>query len=203
MLAHYRILERLGAGGMGEVYKALDTRLNRTVAIKILPRDAVADPARRQRFIQEAQAASALDHPNIITVYDIPEIDGELVLVMQYIEGKTLREILARGPLPLAETLRAAVQMADALALAHSRGILHRDLKPENVMLAGPATAQPGQVKILDFGLAKLVEPEESDTAATKSLGRALTQEGHVVGTSAYMSPEQAQGRKVDARTDI
>src|SRR5712692_2612523 len=198
MLAHYRIQERLGAGGMGVVYKALDTHLNRTVAIKVLPAEAVADAGRRQRFVQEARAASALDHPNIVTIHDIAEADGQHFIVMQYIAGKTLRQFLAREALPLHDALRYAVQTADALAQAHARGIVHRDLKPENVMVT-----EQGQVKILDFGLAKLTETPDSANTLTEGPPQPHTEEGHVLGTVAYMSPEQAQGKKVDARTDI
>ncbi len=203
-LSHYRIEAKLGEGGMGVVYKALDTHLNRAVAIKVLPAEAVADPDRRQRFIQEARAASALDHPNIITIHDIAEIEGQHFIVMQYVAGKTLRELLHRGALPLKDALRYAVQIADALTQAHNRGIVHRDLKPENVMVN-----EESQVKILDFGLAKLTEPEaapENELAATlsvKSLRIARTEMGVILGTVAYMSPEQAEGKKVDARSDI
>jgi len=171
---------KIGAGGMGVVYKALDTHLHRTVAIKVLPAEAVADPVRRQRFIQEARAASALDHPNIVTIHDIAETDGQHFIVMQYIAGKTLRELLRRGGLPLNETLLYAIQSADALAQAHARGIVHRDLKPENVM----ATEQ-GQVKILDFGLTKLTErTQENEFAATVSMPHqgARTEEGTLWG---------------------
>ncbi len=203
-LGHYRIESKLGEGGMGVVYKALDTHLNRAVAIKVLPAQAVADSDRRQRFIQEARAASALDHPNIITIHDIAEIDGQHFIVMQYVAGKTLRELLHRGALPLKDALRYAVQIADALTQAHARGIVHRDLKPENIMVS-----EEGQVKILDFGLAKLTEPEaapENELGATlsiKSLRMARTEMGVILGTVAYMSPEQAEGKKVDARSDI
>ncbi len=198
MLSHYRIEAQLGAGGMGVVYKALDTHLNRTVAIKVLAASAVSDPVRRQRFVQEARAASALDHPNIVTIYDIAEADGQLFIVMQYVVGKTLRELLGRGALALNDSLRYAVQIADGLARAHARGIMHRDLKPANVMVT-----EEGQVKILDFGLAKLTEPSDSDETLTGLPGGPQTEEGSVLGTPAYMSPQQAQGKKVDARSDI
>jgi len=209
LLAHYRIERRLGAGGMGVVYQALDSHLNRTVAIKVLLPEAVADPVRRQRFVQEARAASAIDHPHIVTIYDIAEAAGEHFIVMQYVDGRTLRELLPSG-LALSDTLRYAVQMADALAQAHARGIIHRDLKPENIMIAG-AEGQTGQVKVLDFGLAKLAEPvaeaapgDQLAPTLSASVGQAVrTEEGMIVGTVAYMSPEQAEGKKVDARTDI
>src|SRR5262245_27427461 len=206
MLAHYRILERLGAGGMGVVYKALDTHLNRTVAIKVLPPQAVADARRLRRFVQEARAASALDHPNIITIHDVSEADGQHFIVMQYVAGRTLRALIDQGDLPIVDSLRYAVQIADALAQAHARGIVHRDMKPENVMVT-ESGERPGQVKVLDFGLAKLTEPAESDDSApTRSIQYDegfRTEEGAIVGTVAYMSPEQAEGKKVDARSDI
>jgi Tol biopolymer transport system component len=205
MLAHYRLLERLGAGGMGVVYKAQDTHLNRTVAIKVLPPEAVADPGRRHRFIQEAQAASAIEHPNIVTIHDISQSGGQHYIVMQYVAGRTLRQMLQTGPLPLDDTLRYGVQVAGALAASHERGIVHRDLKPENVMVT-----DQGLVKILDFGLAKLTAAGDSsetsfDAGATVSrvAAVALTEEGRVLGTAAYMSPEQAQGLRVDYRSDI
>ena len=200
-LGHYRIESKLGEGGMGVVYKARDVHLNRTVAIKVLPPEPVANTERRQRFIQEAHAASALDHPNIVTIYDLAEAGGQYFIVMQYVAGKTLRALLARGTaLPLHDALRYAIQIADALARAHGRGIVHRDLKPENVMI----TAE-NQVKILDFGLAKLTEAAHSDDDETLTYERVgfETEEGRVLGTAAYMSPEQAQGKKVDARSDI
>ncbi len=198
-LGHYRIEEQLGAGGMGVVYKALDPRLNRTVAIKVLPARAVADPGRRERFVQEARAASALEHPNIVTIYEIDEVDGQYFIAMQYVAGKTLRQLLARGALPLSDLLRYAVQMADALARAHAKGIVHRDLKPDNVMV----TAE-GQVKILDFGLATLTDPLEPDEIPTgKMMAGAQAEEEFVLGTPSYMSPEQALGKKVGARSDI
>jgi Tol biopolymer transport system component len=198
LIGHYRVVDRRGAGGMGVVYQALDTRLNRKVALKVLNAEMTADAARRQRFVQEAQAASALDHPNIVTVYDIPEIDGRHFIVMQFVEGKSLGELLQRGPLRTTDTLRYAIQIADALAQAHARNIVHRDLKPDNVMIT-----PDGQVKLLDFGLAKLLPTGDSEEALTATLDRPHTDPGLVVGTAGYMSPEQAQGKKVDARTDI
>ena len=198
-LAHYRIEERLGAGGMGEVFKGIDTKLNRPVAIKVLPPDAVSDPERRARFIREARAASALDHPNIITIHDIAEEEGVSFIVMQYVEGRTLREVIRLGELDLPKKLDLAIQIADGLARAQQEGIVHRDLKPDNVMVTGDA-----RVKILDFGLAKLTEaPESSEEGETKVREAPLTLEGLILGTPAYMSPEQAQGRTVDGRSDI
>jgi len=198
LVGHYRIVERRGAGGMGVVYQAIDTRLNRRVALKVLNADKTADTVRRQRFIQEAQAASALDHPNIVTVYDIPEINGSHVMVMQYVEGKSLGELIQRGPLRIDDALRYAIQIADALAQAHARNIVHRDLKPDNVMVT-----PEGQAKVLDFGLAKLMPAGDSEETMTATMDRPHTDPGLIVGTAGYMSPEQAQGKTVDARTDI
>ncbi len=200
-LSHYEIVEKLGEGGMGVVYKARDTRLDRFVAIKILPADKVADAERKRRFVQEAKAASALNHPNIITIHDIASESGTDFMVMEYVAGKTLDHAIERHGLRLSEALKHAVQIADALATAHEAGIIHRDLKPSNVMVT-----EKGQVKVLDFGLAKLTEKAELDQAATQTLQQAapaLTEEGAVLGTVAYMSPEQAEGRKIDARSDI
>jgi len=198
LLGPYRILGRLGAGGMGVVYKAQDTRLGRTVAIKVLSAEALPDPERTSRFLQEARAVSALDHPNIVTLYDLAEAEGVHFIVMQYVAGKTLRQLLEHGPLPLDDALSCAMQIADALARVHAIGMVHRDLKPENVMVA-----DEGLVKILDFGLAKLIERSETSGALTLDAKRRETQEGYILGTTPYMSPEQAQGRKVDARTDV
>ncbi len=183
-------------GGMGAVYRALDTKLNRTVAIKVLPQEWVSNHERRRRFVQEAQAASALDHPNIVTIHDITEADGRHFIVMQYVKGRTLRELVREG-LEVSKSLDYAVQMADGLASAHAAGIVHRDLKPENVLVD-----EKGRVKILDFGIAKLTEPADVHEAETRDQVP-LTKEGHILGTAAYMSPEQAQGKKVDARSDI
>ena len=196
-LDHYRIESKLGEGGMGVVYKARDTRLDRLVAIKVLPPDKVADPARKQRFVQEAKAASALNHPNIVTIHDIRFHEGMDFIVMEYIEGQTLDELIAPKGLRQRQALHYAVQIADALAKAHSAGIVHRDLKPSNIMVT-----DEGRVKILDFGLAKLLEPAESSPDVTLTV-RPLTEEGAVMGTAAYMSPEQAEGRKLDRRSDI
>lgn len=153
VLGHYRILEKLGEGGMGVVYKARDTRLGRTVAIKLLSPDRIADPVRKNRFFQEARAASALNHPNIITVYDIASEGQPDYLVMEYVQGKTLERIITRKGLPVGETLHYSLQIADALTAAHASGIVHRDIKPSNVMVT-----EEGRVKVLDFGLAKLTE---------------------------------------------
>ena len=204
-IAHYQIREKLGEGGMGVVYAALDTHLNRKVAVKVLRPEAMTDPERKKRFVREAQAASALNHPGIITVHDIDteQIEGRAVdyMVMEYIEGKTLDRAGLRGA-RLGELLRCAAQIADALAAAHEAGIVHRDLKPANIMVT-----ERGQVKVLDFGLAKLTEAAEGDALGpTQSMAPeqvVRTEEGHIIGTFAYMSPEQAEGKKIDARSDI
>ena len=197
-ISHYEITAKLGQGGMGVVYKARDSHLKRFVALKVLPPEKVADPERKHRFVQEARAASALNHPNIVTVHDIDQSDGVDFIAMEYVEGKTLDELIGRNGLKLNEALNYAIQIADALAKAHAAGIVHRDLKPGNVMV----TAE-GRVKVLDFGLAKLTEtapvgPEDSTLTEKPS-----TELGVIVGTASYMSPEQAEGKKVDARSDI
>jgi eukaryotic-like serine/threonine-protein kinase len=197
-ISHYSILEKLGEGGMGVVYKARDTRLDRFVAIKVLPAEKVADPERKQRFVQEAKAASSLNHPNIITIYDIGQAEGVDFISMECVTGKTLDRLIPRRGMRLNEALKYAVQIADALARAHSAGIVHRDLKPGNIMVN-----EHGLVKVLDFGLAKLTESTfAGEDEATRTL-RPTTEEGKIVGTVAYMSPEQAEGKKVDARSDI
>ena len=186
-LGPYEIVSQLGSGGMGVVYEATDPRLKRTVAIKVLPPDLIKDDTAKQRFLQEAQAASALDHPNICTIYEINETDGgQLYLVMAHYEGETLKERIERGPLDLDDAVDIATQVGQGLAEAHGAGIVHRDIKPANLLVT-----KSGVVKILDFGLAKLVGSE------------GLTQTGTTVGTVAYMSPEQARGQEVDHRTDI
>ena len=197
-LLHYQIIDKLGEGGMGVVYRARDTHLDRFVALKVLPPERVSDVERQRRFVQEAKAASALNHPNIVTIHDIATDQGVTFMAMELIEGKTLTEAIPRQGLRLGEALNYAVQVADGLAKAHQAGIIHRDLKPGNLMVA-----PGGRVKILDFGLAKLTaqdEPTEAD--ATVTAGH-LTDEGMIVGTASYMSPEQAEGRKLDARSDI
>ncbi|MFB3828813.1 MAG: protein kinase [Bryobacteraceae bacterium] len=196
-LLHYEIIEKLGEGGMGVVYKARDTHLDRFVALKLLSPDRVADPDRKRRFVQEAKAASALNHPNIVTIYDISEDAGTDFIAMEYVAGKTLAQLIPRKGMPVSEALGIAVQMADALARAHAAGIIHRDLKPSNVMLDDHKL-----VKVLDFGLAKLTQPEDSEAAATRTL-KPTTEEGRIVGTAAYMSPEQAEGKPLDPRSDI
>jgi serine/threonine protein kinase len=198
-LLHYEILERLGEGGMGVVYKARDTHLDRFVAIKVLPPERTADAARKARFVREAKAASALNHPHIVTIHDISSEGGRDFIVMELVTGKTLDELIGRKGLKLNEALKLGAQIADALAAAHAAGIVHRDLKPANLMVS-----DSGAVKVLDFGLAKLTESAtESDQDAPTRTVRAQTEEGAVVGTAAYMSPEQAEGKRLDARSDI
>jgi serine/threonine protein kinase len=203
-LSHYEIVARLGEGGMGVVWKARDTRLARFVAIKILGAGSVDDPERKRRFTQEAKAASALNHPGIVTIYDIAD-DGETSFIaMEYVQGKTLSELIGRRGLALNVMLAYATQAAEALAKAHAAGIIHRDLKPSNIMVT-----DDGLVKILDFGVAKLAKSTEGTGIAegeTRTMTVAdmpRTEEGTVVGTVAYMSPEQAEGKPVDARSDI
>ena len=196
-LGPYEILSLLGSGGMGEVYRALDPRLGREVAIKVLPSERM-DEERRRRFTQEARAASALNHPNIVTIHDIESADGRDFIVMEYVAGKSLDRLIPRHGMPLGEVLRIAIPIADALARAHGRGIVHRDLKPANVVVGAEGT-----VKLLDFGLAKVVPWTASPEAETETAERRLTRAGAVSGTTGYMSPEQASGRDVDARTDV
>jgi serine/threonine protein kinase len=199
---HYRIVEKIGEGGMGAVYKAVDSHLDRPVAVKVLPPGKMADPERKARFVQEAKAASALRHPNIVVIHDIASDRDRDFIVMELIEGQPLEDLIGRKGLKLAEALGYAVQIADGLAKAHAAGIVHRDLKPTNVMVTAD-----GLVKILDFGLAKLTETAPSSgpgpTMTLDADAKPRTEEGYIVGTAAYMSPEQAEGRKVDARSDI
>ncbi len=196
-LGSYEILVPLGAGGMGEVYRARDSRLSREAAIKVLPADLAADAERRARFEQEARAASALNHPNILTVYDIGDSDVGIYIAMEYVDGRTLRELLASGSLPTRKLLAIASQIADGLAKAHAAGIVHRDLKPENVMVN-----RDGFAKILDFGLAKLSGPVSDAGSQLATLGAPGTRPGMVLGTVGYMSPEQASGQLLDFRSD-
>jgi eukaryotic-like serine/threonine-protein kinase len=214
MLGPYRILEKLGEGGMGEVYKARDTRLDRTVAIKVLPEGMVADPDRRRRFEQEARAASALNHPHICVLHDIgsqaPSTgSGQAVdyLVMEYLDGQTLAHRLRKGSLPLTQVLEFGGQIADALAAAHRAGIVHRDLKPANIMLTRSGGARPGspQARLLDFGLAKLKPQPTAGVVGASALStqEPATTPGAVMGTVPYMAPEQLEGKEADARTDL
>ncbi len=194
-LGPYEVVAPLGAGGMGEVYEARDTRLQRTVAVKVLPVQLAADPDRLARFAHEARTASALNHPNIVTIHEIGEWEGMPYIVMERVEGETLRRLLARGPLETRRLFDLATQIAEGLAKAHAAGIVHRDLKPENVMVT-----VDGYVKILDFGLAKLRGGPAGDLSLAETLPR--TVEGTILGTVGYMSPEQAAGRSVDIRSD-
>jgi len=203
-IAHYRITAKLGEGGMGEVYRATDTKLGRDVAIKILPEAFAQDPDRMARFAREAQVLASLNHPNIATIYGVENAGGMSVLVMELVEGPTLAERIAPGPLPAEEALPIARQIAEALEAAHERGIVHRDLKPANIKITGPASGNPGQVKVLDFGLAKAPEATGSgDPKNSPTLTMRATQAGVIMGTAGYMSPEQAAGQPVDKRADI
>src|SRR5215216_109083 len=201
-IAHYRIIEPIGAGGMGAVYKAYDNKLQRTVALKLLPSEYVSQQDRRRRFFQEARAASALSHPHILTIYEVGEDNGTPYIAMVYVEGQTLRQKITNNGLQLKETLDIAIQIAAGLARAHELGIIHRDLKPENLMLS-----RDGYAKILDFGLAKLVAERERALVADseqKTLIRGVqTQSGTLMGTVNYMAPEQLMGQRVDRRCDV
>jgi serine/threonine protein kinase len=200
-LGSYEILSRIGAGGMGEVYKARDTRLDRTVAIKVLPTGVAPSAEQRQRFEREARAISKLSHPHVCALYDVGREGDTEYLVMEYLEGESLADRLARGALPLDQTLRWGGEIADALDKAHRQGIVHRDLKPGNVMLTKSG------VKLLDFGLAKAMAPEGAPNDLTSNPTAAaapqLTQEGTLLGTLAYMAPEQLEGREADGRSDV
>ncbi len=197
-LGPYEVLGELGTGGMGEVYRARDTRLDRTVAIKILPEQVASDPGRRARFEREARAISALSHPNICALFDIGEQGGIYYVVLEYLEGKTLADRLAKGPLPISEVLKIGFDIALALETAHRNGIVHRDLKPANVMLSKTGT------KLLDFGLAKpSAAVGSAATVDAATLSKTLTEEGVIVGTFRYMAPEQLEGKAIDSRTDI
>ncbi len=197
-LGPYEIIEKLGEGGMGAVYKARDTRLNRFVAVKVLPPDKLTNEDRRRRFLQEAQSASALNHPNIVVIHDIAEFDGQDAIVMEYLAGKTLDRVIGPRGLPLAEALRHAIDIASGLEAAHAAGIVHRDLKPSNVIVN-----ENGRAKLLDFGLAKLAGPAEAgENDATRTVAN-QTEQGTILGTASYMSPEQAEGKKLDARSDL
>jgi eukaryotic-like serine/threonine-protein kinase len=197
-IASYEILGQIGAGGMGEVYRARDSKLSRDVAIKVLPPALAGDTERLARFEKEARTASALSHPNIVTIYEVGQADGASFIAMELVEGRTLRSLLASGSLPLRKLLSIAAQAADGLAKAHAAGIVHRDLKPENIMVT-----RDGLVKILDFGLAKLVpagfQASRGPDHPTVTIG---TEAGTVLGTAGYMSPEQASGEPVDFRSD-
>jgi dienelactone hydrolase len=195
-VGHYKLLDQIGQGGMGQVWKAWDSRLNRLVAIKFIAPSLLADSASRRRLIQEAQAASALNHPNIITIHEIAAEDGADYIVMELVVGNPLDRLIGGGPIPIKDALRYALQITDALARAHAAGIIHRDLKPSNLMVT-----DEGVVKLLDFGLAKVAGPQEAGGPAASTV--TLTAQGTIAGTVAYMSPEQVQGRPLDFRSDI
>ena len=205
-LKHYRVEAQLGKGGMGVVYKARDTRLDRPVALKMLTPDLVSNPNRRKRFLLEARSAAAVSHPAIAQVYDIDEIDGNMYIAMEFVDGRTVSRLVAEGELDLLGAVEVALQVADGLAKAHDAGILHRDIKSDNIMVT-----RDGHAKLLDFGLAKLLEPEDEeppeiapeDLSRTLTRGRGLTVPGAVMGTISYMSPEQARGKELDRRSDI
>src|SRR5436305_2645100 len=194
----YQVTGQIGAGGMGEVYRAHDGRLNRDVAIKVLPASFSSDPDRLQRFAQEARAAAALNHPNILAIYDIGEWNGAPYIVSELLQGETLRDRLRSGSLPTRKAIDYALQLTRGLAAAHDKGIAHRDLKPENIFLT-----EDGRVKILDFGLAKLTRPEHSDSASDAATVQVVTDAGLVMGTAGYMSPEQVRGKAAEPRSDI
>src|ERR687898_8104 len=195
-LGSYKILEKLGVGGQGTVYKATDAKLGRSVVVKVLPPELTSKEANLKRFEREARLASSLDHPNICTIFDLDEVDGVHFIAMQHIEGRNVRQLVAGRPLELKSTLLIAIQVADALAAAHARGIIHRDIKSGNVMVA-----PSGQVKILDFGLAKLLD--DADDSSTGIHRTELTEVGVPYGTATYAAPEQARGDRVDKRADI
>ena len=196
-LLHYRLIEKVGEGGMGVVWKALDTTLDREIALKVLPDDVANDPDRLSRFEREAKALAALDHPNIVTIHTVQQAEGVRFITMELVRGAPLTKSIPKGGMPLAELLRVGASLADALEAAHAKGVVHRDLKPGNVMVGND-----GRVRVLDFGLVKLNRPE-ADGDATQAVTATATGIGMVVGTLPYMSPEQLKGEAVDHRTDI
>ena len=200
-VSHYQVLEKIGEGGMGEVYIAQDEKLDRQVALKFLPEHLTRDPTRKQRFLQEARAAAAIEHPHIGAIYDVDETEGRVFIAMEYVRGESFRQAIADGKLSLRKSIELGVQITEGLTKAHERGVVHRDLKPDNVILA-----EEGYAKVIDFGLAKLLEPlsrpgVQPGNAEDETWVK--TQEGMVQGTVAYMSPEQARGETVDRRSDI
>jgi serine/threonine-protein kinase len=200
-LAHYEVLEKLGQGGMGAVYRARDTKLGREVALKLLPEDFANDPERLARFRREAKVLASLNHPNVASIHGLEESDGRVFLIMELAAGEDLAHRFARGPLSVDEIVGVARQMAEGLEQAHERGVVHRDLKPANVMMS-----DEGAIKILDFGLARAYageSPAEGSMESSPTITAAMTQVGTILGTAAYMSPEQARGREVDRRADI
>ncbi|HEY8535455.1 MAG TPA: serine/threonine-protein kinase, partial [Vicinamibacterales bacterium] len=200
-LGPYRIVAKLGEGGMGQVYRATDSRLDRDVAIKVLPQPVAGDPDRRARFEREARALASLNHPNVAQIHGAEDVDGAFAIVMELVEGEDLASRVARGPLRWAEVQPIARQIAAVLDAAHERGIVHRDLKPANIRITSDDT-----VKVLDFGLAKIVsatEPVTPDPALSPTFTASVTRQGTILGTAAYMAPEQAKGKPVDKRADI
>src|SRR5512135_685173 len=196
-VSHYRILEKIGQGGMGEVFLADDTSLHRKVALKFLPSEMQQDFAAHKRFLREAHSAAALDHPFICHINEVAESEGRDFIVMEYVEGQSVKDRLEKGPLSPDEALPIAIEVAEALEAAHGKGIIHRDIKPANIMLT-----QTGHAKVMDFGLAKQLVSAPG-TESTEETVTALTSDGSTVGTLAYMSPEQALGQELDARTDL
>ena len=198
-LGVYEVAAKIGQGGMGEVYRARDTKLNRDVALKVLPDLFASDPDRLARFQREAEVLASLNHPNIATIHGLEETDDTRALVLELVEGPTLAERIAQGPIPLEETIAIASQIADALEAAHEQGVIHRDLKPANVKVK-----DDGTVKVLDFGLAKALDPSPvGDPSLSPTLTAAATQMGVIMGTAAYMAPEQAKGKAADKRADV